>query len=87
MSVVTVRHTARRLDNLAIPRSPELLRPTTTLRVIDQLPDVTKDALDERGCSDGAFECDVVRDGIQITQGWLRPNYFSHRARRFLAWA
>jgi len=71
VSVVAVKHTARRFDNLAIPRPPELLRPTTTFRVISQLLDVTKNALDERGCSNGVFECDVVCDGIQITQRWL----------------
>ena len=85
MSVVAVKHPARRLDNLAISRPPKLLRPTATLRMIGQLLDVTKDALDERRCSDGVFECNVVCDGIEITQRWLRPNYLSHRARRFLA--
>ncbi len=71
MSVVAVKHAARRLDDLAIPRPSEFLRPTATLRMIDQLLDVTKDALDERGCGDRVFECDVVRDSIQITKGWL----------------
>ena len=71
VSVVAVKHAARRLDDLAIPRPSELLRPTATLRMIDQLLDVTKDALDERGCGDRVFECDVVCDSIQITKGWL----------------
>jgi len=71
VSVVAVKHAARRLDDLAIPRPSELLRPTATLRMIDQLLDVTKDALDERGCGDRVFECDVVCDSIQITKGGL----------------
>ena len=30
---------------------------------------------------------DVVGDGIQIGKRRLGPDYFSHRAKRFLAWA
>jgi hypothetical protein len=39
--------------------------------MIDQLLDVTKDVLDECGCGDRIFECDVVCDSIQITKGRL----------------
>jgi hypothetical protein len=36
--------------------------------MIGELLDVIDDALDERGCSGGILERDVVRDGIQIAQ-------------------
>ena len=31
------------------------------------------------------IERDVISDRIEITEGWLRPDQPSHRARRFLA--
>ena len=65
--VVAVKDTARRLDDLTIPRSPQLLRPTATLRMVHQLLDVAENALDERGSGDAIFQCDVICDSIQIT--------------------
>lgn len=71
VSVVAVKHAARRLHKLAISRPPQLLRPTATLRMLGQLFDMTEDALDERRCGNRIFQCDVVSDGIQIAQGRL----------------
>ena len=71
VSVVPVKDAARGLDDLAISRPPKLLRPATTLRVVDQLLDMAEDALDKRGCSNRIFERNVVCDGIQIPQRWL----------------
>lgn len=71
VSIVPVKHAARGLDDLTIPRPPQLLGAATTLRVIDQLLDMAKDALDKRDCSNRIFERDVVCDGIQIPQRWL----------------
>jgi hypothetical protein len=39
--------------------------------MVGQLLDVTKDALDQLGCSNRIFECDVVCNGIQITERGL----------------
>ncbi len=68
MSVVAVKHPAWRLDDLAVPRPPKLPWRAATFRMIGELLDVIDDALDERGCSGGILERDVVRDGIQIAQ-------------------
>lgn len=71
MPVVAIEHAAGWIDDLAIPRPTQLLRPTTTLRMIGELFEVTKDALDQIGCSNRIFECDVVCNSIQVTQRGL----------------
>jgi len=45
--VITVEHAARRLHDLTVARFPKLLRATPALRVIHELFDVAKDALDQ----------------------------------------
>src|SRR5690606_33236441 len=78
---------AGRLDHLAITRSPELSRPTATLGKFSQPFGVIEDALDEIRRCNRVFQGDVVGDRVEIAERGLRPDYFSHRARRFLAWA
>lgn len=85
MSVMSVEDAARRLDNLAITRASELLRATSALRMVGEVLDMAEDAFDKLCGSCWAFQCDVVGNCIKISQCWLRPDYFSHLARRFLA--
>ncbi len=85
VSVVAVEDATRRLHNLTVTGLPELLWPTATLRVINQLLSMAEDAFYKLRRSDRALQSDVVSNSIQIAQGWLRPDYFSHRARRFFA--
>ena len=86
-SIIAIEDPARRLHNLTVTGAPQLLRPATTLWMVSQLLYMTKDAPNELGSSNRIFQCDVVGNGIQITQCRFRPDYFSHLERRFLAWA
>lgn len=47
VSVMAVNHAAGWLDDLAIPRPAQLLRPATTLWMVSQLCNVIENALDE----------------------------------------
>ncbi len=85
VSVMAVADATGRFHNLTVTRSPEFLWPTATFRVVSQLLDMAEDSLDKLRRSDGAFQCDVIGNSIQIAQCRLRPDYLSHRARRFLA--
>lgn len=85
VSVMTVKGTARRLDNLAIARTPEFLRATAAVRMVGELISMAEDAFDEFGGSDRILQRDVVSNCIKVRQRGLRPGYFSHLARRFLA--
>ncbi len=49
------------------------------------MPDAIKDTFYEPPGRTGFVQRDVAGDGIQIIEGRLGPNYFSHRAIRFLA--
>lgn len=86
-AVKTIENAARRLHDLAIAGLAEFLRPTAAVRVVGQLPDMVEDAFDQLGGRNRIFQGDVIGNGIQIRQRRLRPDYFSHLARRFLAWA
>jgi hypothetical protein len=66
VSVIAVEDTTRWLYNLAVARPPQLLWPTATLRMIHQLFNVTKDALDERRRRNRILQRDVIGNGIQI---------------------
>ncbi len=85
--VITIENTAWRFNNLPIARAPKFLRATATVRMVSELLDVTKDAFDNFRGRDWVLQCNVVCDCIKVSQRWLRPYYFSHLARRFLAWA
>ena len=85
LAIEAVENPARWLNNLTIAGTPKLPWPTAALRVIGQLPHMIDDALDEFRGSYRILQCDVVGDGLKIAQGRFCPDYFSHRARRFLA--
>jgi hypothetical protein len=44
-------------------------------------------AIDQVVRGDRIVDGDKIRDGIEFRERRLRPDYFSHRAMRFLAWA
>lgn len=55
--------------------------------MVGELADGFEDAPHEFcGCG-RIFQGDVVGDGVEVGQRGVRPDYFSHRASRFLAWA
>ena len=83
--VGAVKDPAGRLDDLPIAGTTELGRDGSALRMPLQLFDMFEDSLDEAACSLGVVESDIIRDRVQIRQCWLRPNYLSHLAMRFLA--
>lgn len=85
VSVMAMEDATRWLHDLTVARPPEFWWPTATLRVVGQLLDVAEYAFDKLCCRDRAFQRDVVGNGIQVAQCRLRPDYFSHRARRFPA--
>lgn len=83
--IIAIEDTARWLHNLAIAGAPKFWRATAALRMICQLLNMGKDAFDKLGCSDRVLQRDEVGNGIQVAESRLRPDYFSHLARRFLA--
>lgn len=70
---------------MAITQSPQLLRTPATLRMLYALLDMIKDALNKLRSGRWIIQRHLVRNGIQIGQSRLRPDYFSHRARRLRA--
>ena len=52
-----------------------------------QLLHVSQDAPDKLGRGLWILQGNEVGDGIQVSERRLGPDYFSHRARRFLACA
>ncbi len=85
VTVMVVKDATGWLDNLTVTGPAEFLRLTATLRMLGKLIDVAEYAFDKLCRRGWTFQCNVVGDGIKIAQCRLRPNYFSHRARRFLA--
>src|SRR5690606_2541056 len=85
--VIAVEDPARRLDNLTIARALELRRTASALRVVNQLLDMAKNTADQLRRGNWVLQCDVISDSLQIAKRRLRPDYFSHLARRFLACA
>jgi len=49
--------------------------------------DMTKDRPDQTARRIRVFERNMVGNGVEIARRGLRPDYFSHRAMRFSAWA
>ena len=87
VSVVPIEDSARQFYELTIARFAELLRATAAFRVIGKLFYMVKNALDELcGCG-WVLKRDIVRNCVKVRLCRIRPDYFSHLARRFLAWA
>ena len=84
-AVVAVKRATRRLDNLAVARSPHFRRAGTALRLLRKLLDVLKNSLHETPRRLRVVERDVIGNGLEVMESWLRPNQLSHRAMRFLA--
>ena len=53
--------------------------------MVGKLLNVADDPFDKLSSGDWIFQRDVVGNCIKISQRGLRPDYFSHLARRFLA--
>ena len=85
--VVPVEDATGRLDDLAIAPPAQLRWFRAAVWMLGELLDMTEDALNERGSSNWVVQRDVVCDRVQITEGGLSPDYFSHRAMRCLACA
>src|SRR5690606_39224167 len=83
--VMAVEDPAWRLDNLTIARPRDFWRPASALRVVTPLLGMVNNTADQRRRGTWVLKCDVISDGFQIAKRPLRPNYFSHLARRFLA--
>lgn len=67
LSVVAIEQAAGWLNNLAVTGSFELLRATATFWMVNQLLDVTDDALDQLCRGIWILDGDVVGDSVQIT--------------------
>jgi len=85
LAVKGVEDAAKRLHDLPIPRPPELLRPATTLWVINQLLNVAENARDQIQSCERILQGDVVGNSVQVAESRLRPDYFNHGERRALA--
>ncbi len=85
VTVMAVEDATEWLDNLTVTGPAKFFRLAATLRMHSKLIDVAEYAFDKLCRCGRAFQCNIVGDGIKIAQCRLRPNYFSHRARRFLA--
>src|SRR5690606_18734944 len=85
--VIAVEDPARRLDNLTIARALELRRTASALRVVNQLLDMAKNTAGKLRRDNWVLQCDVISDIFQTANRAIRPDYFSHLARRFLACA
>ncbi len=68
---MAMEYTARRLHDLTVAGTLELLRLTATLRVGCQLLHMSKDALDNIRGGSGTLQGNVVGDRIQIAQSGL----------------
>ena len=84
-AVRAIKDPAGRLDNLPVSRTTELRWYGSALGVPFQLFDMFEDSLDQTARGLGVVESDIIRDGVQIGQCWLGPDYLSHRAMRLFA--
>jgi hypothetical protein len=84
LAVKTIKDPAGRLDNLPVSRTTELGRDRSAFGVPFQLFDMFKDPLDETASGLGVVEGDIIRDRVQISQGWLGPESTPKESRRFL---
>lgn len=90
LAVKAIEHSAGRFCNLPIaPSSTQLGGSTPALRVVCQLTHMGVHAFNQGNSRCRVLNCDVISDGLKVGQGWLGPDYFSHRDRRDLAsaWA
>ncbi len=80
-----VDDTAWKFDDLTVTRTGQLNRLRPAIRMGTELLDVRKYALNQFACGCGFIKSDVVGNGIEIVESRLSPDYFNHRAMRFLA--
>ena len=71
--------------DLTVERFRKLRNAWPGFREIRQLFHARENALHEALCSGGFVERDVIRNGIQLSQCGLGPDYFSHRFILLLA--
>lgn len=86
LAIEAVEHPAGRLHDLSIAgASPKFRRSAATGRVLRKLADMRVYTLHQRDGGVRIFKRDVIRDGFQIGQRGIGPDYFSHRASRAFA--
>lgn len=85
LAVKPIENAARRFHDLAISESAKLGNPGPAFGLLNQLSDVLEKPPHQFPRRVRLIERDVISDRIEITEGWLRPDQPSHRARRFLA--
>lgn len=84
---MAVDDAARRLDDLAIAPTFEFGQLGAASWMVGELSDMGHHAPHEGSGCRWVIERDIICNRVQISERRLGPNYFSHRARRFLAWA
>jgi hypothetical protein len=84
-AIKSVEDPARRLHDLAIPPTLQLLGFGSALGVVSQLRHVLENAAHQLSRCCLIFEGDEVCDRIEIGESGFRPDYFSHLDIRALA--
>jgi len=74
-AVAAIENAARRFDDLAIPRTPELGQPAAAIGVPGELFDVANDPHNERDCGSRALDRDVVVNRLEIGPCGIGPDY------------
>ena len=83
--ILTVEDAAGRFDDLPIAPAFKLLGFGAAFRVVLKLVYVPEYFPNEPPCRFRIVQRDVIGDGVQIAERRFGPDYFSHRAMRFLA--
>lgn len=86
-AIVSIEDSAGWLNDLPIAPAAQLLRLRTTVGMSNELFDVPEDALNQFACCVRVVKSNIIGDRVEIVKRGLRPDYFSHRAMRFLALA
>ena len=87
LSVISINDTAWIFNDLTISGAGKFHRRRTAVGVSAELVHMSKYALNQPASGCGLIKSYVVGNGIEIVESRLGPNYFNHRAMRFLALA
>src|ERR1022692_1656446 len=87
IALASIEDPTRRFNDLAIAPAAQFIRLRSAVRMRDQLFDVLEYALNQFPCRGRVVQCNVIGDGVEVVESGLGPDYFSHRAMRFLALA
>ncbi len=85
LAVKAIENPAGRFHDLPVAPSWEFgqLRPSAWMHL--KLLDVKENAPDQLTGGYGIFKRDIVGNGVEVAEGRIRPDYFSHRAILALA--